>query len=240
MQTILRILFGILITTNLCTAAEYNFVSIKGLVEQDIGRIIISEIYKNLGITITIKPVPGKRAQQLATSGRKDGEIMRIFTYGIENTTTTRVTTPYYYLETMAFIKKNSGIVINNKEDLKKYKVIKVRGVKHTNNITQNMPMVHDLNSTKDMMKFLNAGRADVALTNTIDGLLALKNLGYTDIIPIDKPLATLELFHYIHQNHKQLISSVDTMIQKMQANGELKMIIKKSEMQVMKNRQKL
>jgi hypothetical protein len=54
------------------------------LIEQDVGRIIIPEIYNNLGMTVTIKPVPGKRAQQLATSGKKDGEIMRIFTYGLE------------------------------------------------------------------------------------------------------------------------------------------------------------
>ena len=170
MKKILSSFFGILIAVNLCIAEEYHFVSVKGLIEQDVGRIIIPEIYKNLGLTITIKPVSGKSAQQHATSGKKDGEIMKIFTYGLENPTTIRVPTPYFSLETMAFIKIDSGIVIKNKEDLKKYKVVKVSGVKHTNNITKEMSNVSDIQSTLSMMKFLQKGRADVALTNTVDG----------------------------------------------------------------------
>lgn len=233
MKKIFGILLGILVAANLCVAEEYHFVSIKGLIEQEVGRIIIPEIYKNLGMKVTIKPLPGKRAQQLATSGKKDGEIMRIFTYGIENPTTIRVPTPYYYLETMAFIKKNSGIVIKSREDLKKYKLVKVRGVKHTNNITKGMSNVHDINDSVRMMKYLQKGRADVALTNTVDGILVLKKLGYTNIVPIDKPLAVLDLYNYIHQDHKDLVPKVDAMIKKMQANGEMKAVIKKAENQI-------
>jgi|TARA_B110000196_G_scaffold289736_1_gene275511 ABC-type amino acid transport substrate-binding protein len=236
MKKIISSIFGILIAVNLCIAEEYHFVSIKGLIEQDVGRIIIPEIYKNLGMTVTIQPVPGKRAQQLATSGKKDGEIMRIFTYGLENPTTIRVPTSYYNLETMAFIKKDSGIVIKSKEDLRKYKVVKVSGVKHTNNITKGMSNVTDIQSTESMMKFLDKGRADVALTNTVDGNLIIKKLGYTQIIPIDKPLAVLDLFTYIHQEHKDLVPKVDAMIKKMKANGEMKALVKKAEAQVIEN----
>ena len=235
MKTMFSILFGILIATNFCMAEEYHFVSIRGLIEQEVGRIIIPEIYRKLGMKVTIEPVPGKRAQQLATSGKKDGEIMRIFTYGIENPTIIRVPTSYYYLETMAFIKKNSGVVIKNKEDLRKYKVVKVRGVKHTNNITKGMSKskVQDINGSESMMRFLQKGRADVALTNTVDGNLVLKKLGYTNIVPIDKPLAVSDLFNYIHQDHKDLVPKVDAMIKKMKANGEMKALIKKAEKQV-------
>lgn len=233
MKKIFAMLIGMISTTNYCIAEEYHFVSIQGLIEQDVGRIIIPEIYKKLGIETTIQAVPGIRAQKLATSGEKDGEIMRIFTYGIENTTTIRVPTPYYQLETMAFVKKDSGIVIKSKEDLKKYKLVKVRGVKHTNNITKGIANVHDMNSTESMMKYLLAGRADVALTNTVDGILSLKKLGYTNIVPIDKPLAVLDLFNYIHQDHKDIVEKVDAMIKKMKENGELQAIIKKAESQV-------
>ncbi len=192
-----------LIFVSSANAEEYHFVSIDKLIEQEIGRIVLPQVYESLGIDITIAPLPGKRAQYEAKSGISDGEIMRIFSYGLENPTTIRVPTPYYYLETMAFIKKGSGIKIRNKNDLSKYAIAKVRGVKHTNNITQGLTNVSDLNTTKQAMRFLVKGRADVALTNTIDGLMALKELGIDNIITIKKPLATLDLFHYIHEDHK-------------------------------------
>lgn len=71
------------------------------------GRIVLTQVYKNIGINITISPLLGKRVQCSANSGIKDGEIMRIWTYGEENLNTIRVPTPYYYLETMPFVLKN-------------------------------------------------------------------------------------------------------------------------------------
>lgn len=223
--------------TSVSLAEEYHFVSIEKLIEQEIGRIIIPEIYKKMDIQVSISPMPGKRAQEEATSGTKDGEIMRIYTYGEANPTMIRVPTPYYYLETMAFIKKGSGVEIKSKEDLGKYKNVKVRGVIHTNNITAGLPRenVHDINSTEQMMRFLENERADVALTNTVDGVLALKQLGLEkDIVPVEKPLAVLELYHYIHKKNKELVQRVDAVIRKMKESGELDTLIKKAEERVL------
>ena len=220
----------VLLTINLQAKEKYHFVSIEHLIEQEVGRLVLPEIYKKLNVAIDISPQPGRRAQAYAISGKKDGEIMRIWTYGIENPTTLRVPTPYYKLETMAFVKKNSNIIITTKEDLKKYKIIKVRGVKHTNNITAGLSNTNDIENTEKMMMFLQAGRADVALTNTVDGLLALKKLGYTNIVPMKQPLARLDLYHYVHEKNKDIISLVNTAIVDMKKSGELEKIIHKAE----------
>jgi ABC-type amino acid transport substrate-binding protein len=222
-----------LLFTSVCSAAEYHFVSINKLIEQEIGRLVIPQIYKKLGIDITITPLPAKRAQLEAISGKSDGEIMRIYNYGEENPTTIRVPTPYYSLETMAFIKKNAGIEITKKEDLAKYKIVKIRGVKHTNNITEGLVNVSDVDTTEQMMWLVEKGMVDVALTNTIDGLMALRTLNMDDIVPLDTPLATLDLFHYIHESHKDLVPLVDNTIKEMLASGELSIIIKTAEKKV-------
>ncbi len=231
-----NILLLILITVSLQAKDKYHFVSIENLIEQEVGGLIIPQIYDKLNIDIQISPKPAKRAQAYAISGKRDGEIMRIWSYGIENKTTLRVPTPYYKLETMAFIKKDSGIVINSKDDLKNYKLIKVRGVKHTNNITSGLSNVIDVQNTKVMMKFLNADRAEVALTNTVDGLIVLKELGYSNITPLKKPLAILNLYHYIHEKNKHLISKVDKVIKQMKSNGELQKVIHDAESKIIGN----
>ncbi len=216
----------LLFISSLTYADIYDFVSIEKLIEQEVGRIILPEIYKKLNIKISITPVPGKRAQQMAISGQKDGEIMRIYTYGDENPTMIRVPTPYYFLETMAFVKMGRGIVIDNRDDLKNYNLGKVRGVKHTDNITEGIDNVVDVNTTAQMMKMLENNRIDIALTNTLDGLIILKELGYSDIITMDKPLAVLELYHYIHASKSNIVSEVDSVIKEMIASGEMKELI--------------
>lgn len=212
---------------------HYDFASIELLIEQEVGRIALTQIYKNIGIDINISPLPGKRAQYVANSGMKDGEIMRIWTYGEENPNSIRVPTPYYYLETMSFVLRASDIVISKKEDLAKFRLTKIRGVKHTNNITQGLTNIYEMSSTEDMFKLLLNGKVEVALTNTIDGNLALARLDLANIVSMKEPLARLPLYHYIHEKHQDLIPLIDKEIQRMKNNGELAQLISSAEQRV-------
>jgi polar amino acid transport system substrate-binding protein len=212
---------------------HYNFASIELLIEQEVGRLVLPQIYKNIGIDITITPLPAPRAQLLANTGKSDGEIMRIWTYGEENNQMIRVPTPYYYLETMPFSLATRQLDIHDKDDLKQYKLAKIRGVKHTNNITKGLAHVYKVNNTENMFKILQKGIVDVALTNTLDGKLMLKRLGYHNIIPAVKPLAVLPLYHYVHLKHKKLVPLINQEILRLQKNGELNVLIKQAEQKV-------
>lgn len=212
---------------------EYRFASINHLVEQEIGRIVLPQIYARLGITISTVPLPGKRAQHDAASGKLDGEVMRIYSYGDETPSTIRVPTPYYYLETMAFVRRDTNIEILTKEDLQKYKLAKVRGVKHTNNITYGLENVKDVASTTDMMKLISSGFVDVGLTNTVDGLVTIKRMGLEDITPMKSPLATLDLYHYVHVSNADLIPLIDDQIRELKESGELESMLIQAEKHV-------
>jgi polar amino acid transport system substrate-binding protein len=212
---------------------HYNFASIELLIEQEVGRIVIPQIYKNIGINIAVTPLPAQRAQFVANTGEKDGEIMRIWSYGSENIQTIRVPTPYYYLETMPFSLKERQLDIRDKKDLKKYKLAKVRGVKHTNNITEGMNNVYEMTSTENMFKMLRNEIVDVALTNTLDGKLTLERLDYGNIEYSIKPLAVLPLYHYINKKHKALVPLINQEIIRIRENGELKAMINRAEQQV-------
>lgn len=223
--------------TAIATAKEYHFAAIEGLVEQEIGRIVLPEVYRRLGLAVSITPMPGKRAEKEAASGRMDGEIMRIWSYGDENPTTIRVPTPYYQLETRAFIRKGSSVEVNTKKELANYSLVKVRGVKHTNNITAGFTNVQDVENTAQLMGFLRVGRAEIALTNTADGLYELHKTGATDIVAMPAPLVVLNLYHYLHLDHKDLVSRVDTVIKGMVDSGEMKSLVKQAELTVMGHR---
>lgn len=208
----------------------YHFAAIEKLVEQQIGEQILPLIYHSIGINIQITSMPASRSEAAASRGLADGEIMRIWTYGEENPELIRVPTPYYSLETMPFVLKNSGIVIHTKADLKPYRIAKVRGVKHTKNITQGLPFVFESTSTENIFKLLRAGKVDVAITNTLDGLIVLNNMAVNDITPMAKPLKTLPLFHYIHHSKAAIVPKVDNAIKQLKKSGELEKMIKQAE----------
>jgi polar amino acid transport system substrate-binding protein len=209
---------------------KIQLVSIKDLVEQRIGVAILKKIYSLAGISLNIIPMPGKRAQVEVSSGRKDGEVMRIFEYGKLLSQLIRIEPPYYQLETMAFKKKGSSIIIKTKEDLKKYRIVTVRGVKHTELATKGLKNVTTVKSTRQMMKFLAAGRADIALTNTIDGELYNEKDKTIAIVKAGKPLGSFKLYHYLNKRHPKTAKKIQNQLLKLKRTGQLDEIIKSAE----------
>ncbi|CCK77493.1 Conserved hypothetical protein [Oleispira antarctica RB-8] len=223
-----------LLLTQPCRAEEYKFVSIDGLYEQQVGQIILPQIYKKLGIDISITPMPGNRAVLETVSGRMDGEIMRIGSYGIDHPEVLRIPTSYYHLETMAFYKKGSSVDITSAKDLSQYSVLKVRGVKHTSNITKGLENVYDYDDTVSMLNALDKHRVNIALTHAGDGLFAIVKHQIKDIdYNISKPLSILPLYHYVHKKNVHLVEQVDRIIREMKASGELDKIIDRAEKEV-------
>lgn len=200
----------------------YVFVRIENLTEQIIGEKLLKEVYKQLDIDIEVVALPGLRALQEASSGLKDGETLRVYSVGENYPSLLRVPTPLSSLETTAFAKTTKNIVINNEEDLKKHEIAIVRGVVHTTEITENISSKHFLDNTETMFRFLNAGRADIALANRIDGIATLKKLGINDITVSGKVLKNHPLYHYIHEKNKDLVPVVDKKILEMTKSGEL------------------
>jgi len=226
--------FALLTLSTSAFSAHYNYVSIEGLIEQRIGEGIMTNLYERLGHTVTITATSGKAAEAAATSGEKDGEIMRIWAYGENNLTTKRVPTPYYSLETMGFVKGNS-IQVKDKEELNNYRIGLIPGVKHTDNITKGVDesKITKFANTNEMMLALDAGKIDVALTNTVDGYIVIGELGLKDINKFKKPLAVLDLYHYVHESKADIIPSVNNLIIEMNKSNELSELIQKIETKV-------
>lgn len=234
----MRLFLGLLLSVSTPIVAEdYSFVSIQSLTEQEIGRLVLPHIYAKLNKKIDIHPLPALRAEQMLSSGKFDGEIMRIFSYGVGNSEVVRVPTPYYTLYTTVFIRQGSKISITKKEDLKNYTIAKVRGVKHTYDMTKDMVKVYNLENTHQMMSFLAKGRADIALTSSIDGEKAIKELGLKNIIPLEFPLAEHPLFHYLHKTHIDKVPEINQTIIAMKSSGELDKILTESKEQVISSK---
>jgi ABC-type amino acid transport substrate-binding protein len=199
-------------------------------VEQEIGVYILPRVYEKLGLKIEIIPMPGKRAQRSLEEGLVDGEVMRIYTYGEEVPGVVRVEPAYFSLETTPYVRSDSGIRVNSADDLRKYRLVKVRGVKHTENITAGMDRVYSLDSPEQMFRYLEYGRADIALANSSNWKFLLTRMGCDNLVPAGPALQKLLLYHYISKRHIILAHKVGEVLKQMKESGELDQLIQEAE----------
>ena len=85
------------------------------------------------------------------------------------------------------------------------------------------------------MMQFIKLGRADIALTNTLSGIGALKRLKTDDIVAVGT-LEELNLYHYLIPKHGDIVPKVDAAIRDMIASGELRELRERFERQYLDN----
>jgi polar amino acid transport system substrate-binding protein len=200
----------------------YEFVRIKGLSEQIVGERLLTEIYRRAKIPMNITAMTGSRALEEASSGRKDGETLRVYTLGDKFPSLLRVPTAISDLTTQAFGIKKTGVYIETADNLKKYSLAINRGVRHTLNITQGLENVHVLPSSNLFIPFLSRGRADLGLTGRLNGLSLIKVSGIKNVELIGKPLAVLPLYHYIHKDHEDLVPVISEVVKTMVDRGEM------------------
>lgn len=218
-------------------ADKYDFVRIRGLAHQWVGEQLMTEVYKRAGLELSVTEMPGKRALAESTSGRRDGEVIRIFDLGENEKRLVRAPTSFSNLETSVFVHKDKGVKITSVDDLKNYKVAIVTGVLHTHAVADGLPNVIEVKSPENMFKLVQSGRADVALSSRIDGLVDLSKLGITDVVYQAPPLVSRDLHHYVHTSKAdEVIAKIDPIMKEMVASGEMAELRKKFEAEAIAN----
>ena len=229
---------GLISCLSSASAEEYIFASLANHPEQTISTKIITQIYGQLGYDIEVTPLPGLRAQSAANSGKVAGEVARIWEYGDQTPNVIRVPTAYYSLKTVGYALSNSGIKVNNKEELSQYKVVIIRGVKHTAGITRDMEKssIEIVDSPEAMIQSVSNGQAQIALTNPLLGSILVKQLGENKMELVGPSLAQLGLYHYIHKDYAELVPIINKKIIELRDSGELDTMIAKYEEEVLSN----
>lgn len=203
------------------TAQEMHLAANEKAVEQSIATQLLTEIYKKAGLTLTVEPLPGARANVLALSGEKDGEVARIQPYVDRNPSLVKVEPAYYYLTSAVFAKSARHITIASKAELSNYRVGIVRGIAHAEAATAGLSSVEVISNYEQMFRMLDAGRIDLAIDTGINGRLTLQTFGFKGIEQVGE-LARLELFHILNAKNKELAPRISKAISALRSSGEL------------------
>jgi len=200
------------------------FAQINDTPDQVIGAEILKVAYQRLGIPIDILSVPGKRALIESSNGRLAGEVHRIYRVGEDYPTLVRVPTSINYIEPSVF-SNNKVFSITGCKALKDYIIGRTRGVRHAEVCTQGMAHIKVYNDSRVLMENLKLNRVELAITAKINGIIQLTKLGQHSISVLTPPLKKMPVYHYLHDQHKDLIPKIDKIFRSMLEAGELESI---------------
>ena len=223
MRMIILTLVSLLMMMGPCEAQEaLVFSSIDSLLAE-IGENILQEAYQRIGIQVDARVLPAERALVMANTGEVDGEVLRI--KGIEKNypNLRMVPVPLVVMEGMVLTKEVT-FEVTGWESLKPYTIGIVRGVKFAENGTQGMTVEAVATHEQALLKLFH-GRTDVVVMPRISGLVEIGKLHLTGITMLEPPLVTIDIYHYLHKKHEQLLPQITQVLQDMKAEGRFQEI---------------
>ncbi|WP_410498439.1 substrate-binding periplasmic protein [Chitinibacter sp. S2-10] len=197
-----------------------------------IDAIVLTEVYRRAGIPLRLITMPGLRASAEADSGRIDGEVARVSSYGKQYPNLIRVEPPIDALTVSAYFKKSLNAQIKTRDDLKKYSIGYVRGLKVPAELVMNFPRVLDTQSSKSLVQMLNADRFEVIVNNNSSTDFYINQMGLKNIEKVE--LRHEPLHHYLHKKHSDLARIISATITQMIQSGELAKLLKQAEYEVL------
>jgi polar amino acid transport system substrate-binding protein len=203
----------------------YRFSSILGLADQEIAAKIMARVFQDAGLHLEVEPMPAERARVEAVSGRMDGDLCRIASYGDFNPTMIRVPTPFATSDIALFALKARKISIKSVQDLAKYRLVIIRGVRTSRDIVDRLPnllSVNEVTEIDQLMKFIAEGRADIGIMSDFAGLITLKRLKIESVVSMGV-IDSLPLYMFLHPKNKDLLPRIDAAISARAKTGELK-----------------
>ena len=222
--TVISIINGLQNTSYARIDKKLVFSGPKGLLA-DIGIEILKIAYKKLNIEIKIEHHPTKRSLLLANNGEIDGEVIRIKNIIDKYPNLKIVNISTVQDEIVGFSKKN--IDINGWKSLEGYQLGALAGIKAISRHISgsNVRFNTDIES---VFKMLHLDRIEIAVASRLQGNHVLSKHKFPNIKAMESPLARLEVYHFLHLKHKDLIPKIENILSEMKTKNELENIRKR------------
>lgn len=207
--------------------APLRIARIENIPDQFVGGELLKVVYNRLSIPVELVDLPAKRALLESSEGRLDGEVHRNINVQRQYPTLLMIRPALNYIEPSVFSKKEA-MVVTGWESIKGYQIGIVRGVGTSEDGTRGMASVLAVNTLDQLMQMLGEDRVEVAISDSFSGLAVIKKLGFAGRIKVlTPPLQKNEIYHFLHEKHRDLVPKVEQVLREMQASGELERLRK-------------
>lgn len=193
----------------------------KGLID-----LITKERFSRSGLNVTLQPVPNAHALEQANSGVFDGDVMRVGSAVTKKyPNLLQVPGTFYKYDFMVFTKNRDFKPTEGWNSLKSFRVAIPQGwILVEEKVTEsNTVSVERISSPPQLFSALHRGKVDAIIFERMMGYELLKSLGSKDIVAVEPPLDTQEMFLYLNKKHEAFAPKLDDSLKSMIKDGTLK-----------------
>jgi polar amino acid transport system substrate-binding protein len=115
---------------------------------------------------------------------------------------------------------KNPQVQLNGWESLQNYYVGIITGWKILENNIIRFKELTKVKNAELLFKTLRDDKVDLVVYNKLDGLGTIKELSLKGIYPLERTLATKEMFLYLHKNREDIIPQLTHALRSMKSDG--------------------
>ncbi|MBU1535534.1 transporter substrate-binding domain-containing protein [Myxococcota bacterium] len=188
---------------------------------------VIKEAFQRIGVKAEIVFTPNERSLVAVNDGIYDAEINRVA--GMEKKFPNLVQVPEPNM-TMHFVPfASQDIPISGWESLRPLRVGLEKGWKILEQNTEGFPNVTSVMNADQLFQMLHVNRIDVALYSKLGGYELIRTLKCGHIHHLEPPLASKDMFLYLHKDHEEFVEPVAEALREMKRDGTYDRIVQET-----------
>ncbi|WP_026958743.1 hypothetical protein [Aliagarivorans taiwanensis] len=184
------------------------------------------ELYRRLGIDVTIVSVPEARASILAETGTIDGQFGRVWEYLYRHNSQIRINEPLYQVTLVAYVHADSGISL--KQGWKSFhntplSVEYRRGVlvaQQNLERTVSADRLSTITNIRNGLLKVKRKRVDVFVQADVGALPFINSEEFANEVVSAGKMQTVAMYHYIHEQYAHLQPAMEIEILAMKEAG--------------------
>jgi polar amino acid transport system substrate-binding protein len=197
---------------------------VKGAFAQ-VNQEIVTRMYEGTGVTPTYVYQPSARMMMATNEGKADAALFRAKGAEVKFPNLVPLPTPHYNISIRAFT--NRDLPIEDWASLKGYRIAYISGFLIARNNTTNMDRI-ETKTLEQAMNLLAANRVDVVIASTASGLEITQQPDKKSLIMMERALATVPLYHYVHKRHAEIVPVLTENLKQLREQGEVDAIIQR------------
>lgn len=175
---------------------------------------ILTQAYGELGISIEVVRANPRRALLDSTSGKTDGELVRIKSVGAAHASLIRVDVPIVVARTYAYA-LNPELRGKSFDELKHLRVGHVTGARFAVGMARGFAEVWTADTPEQLFEMLRRNRIDLVIAGEGTGRRLMRELDMPEVFPLLPSLQTLSFYHFLHESRAALVPRIEEVLRR-------------------------
>ena len=184
------------------------------------------EAFRRIGASFKLVSLPSERSLQSANLGEVDGEGLRIAGLGSQYPNLIQVPERFIGISFVAFARDASIRLDQGWESLKPYSVAFITGWKMFEANAAGARVINKVDKPEQMFQMLASERVDLVLYTRADGVVLVRQLGLSSVVPLAPALKDVDMYLYLNKKHEALVPRLAKALKDMKADGTYQRIM--------------